>query len=151
MYVTIYKNRCKNAHTFIIHQQTNTCSATMQIRFEITRLVFSLKCAISVILYFLSKRKWGIQFWRLQRDGRRFDHEPMIPSYCIRNTGNSQNLFRSTPILFRATHVEFRTSQSEGRNKMFYVLLKLKTNSVDYHDGVHLAMCKLWNIAERFV
>ena len=45
----------------------------------------------------------------------------MNPSYCIRNTGNTQNIFRATLILFEATHVEFWTSQ-----KMFYVLLNLK-------------------------
>ena len=38
----------------------------------------------------------------------------MNPSYCIRNTGNSQKLFHATPILFRATSVEFWTcSRSE--------------------------------------
>ena len=47
----------------------------------------------------------------------------MNPSYCIRSTGNSQNLFRATQIIFGATHYEFRgTSQSEVGKTMFYVL-----------------------------
>ena len=69
----------------------------------------------------------------------------MNPSYCIRNTGYSQNIFRATPILFGATHV----SSSEPLNlkpviKKIMSYLNLKTNSVDYHDGrVHfVAMCK---------
>ena len=45
------------------------------------------------------------------------------PSYCIRNTGNSQKLFCATPIPFGATHVV-----------MSYLILR--KNSVDYLDGV---------------
>ena len=30
--------------------------------------------------------------------------------------------------------------------------LILKTNSLDYHDGVHfVAMCKFWNIAQKII
>ena len=65
----------------------------------------------------------------------------MNPSYWIRNTGNTQNLFRATQILFGATQAEFRTSQSVDRKTMSYLILK--TNSVDYHDGVlFVALCK---------
>ena len=56
--------------------------------------------------------------------------------YCIRNTGNSQNIFDATLIPFGATHVEFRTSQSEVRKKNVMSYFNLKTNSVDYHDSV---------------
>ena len=67
----------------------------------------------------------------------------MNPSYCIQNTGNSQNIFHATPILFGATHVNFRTSQFEVRKKCFIFYLNLKTNSVDYHEDWHfVAMCK---------
>ena len=69
------------------------------------------------------------------------------PSYCIRNTGNSQKLFCATPIPFGATHVEFRTSQSEVRKKCVMSYLILRKNSVDYLDGVQfLKLCK-----KRFV
>ena len=72
--------------------------------------------------------------------GVREGDSTLNPSYCIRNTGNSQNVFRATPILFGATHAEFRNSQSEVQKKMSYLILK--TNSVDYHDRVHfVAMC----------
>ena len=41
-------------------------------------------------------------------------------------------------------------SESEVRNKMLYVLFKLKENSVEYHDGAHfVAMCKFWNKAKK--
>ena len=74
----------------------------------------------------------------------------MNPSYCIRNTGNSQNMFRATPILFGVTHVEFRTFHSEVRKKKFMSYLNLRTKFVDYHDGVHfVAMCKFWNIVKQ--
>ena len=68
----------------------------------------------------------------------------MNPLYCIRNTGNSHNLFRATPILIGATHVVFRASRSDVHKKSFMSYFLLQINSVDYHDGVHfVAMCKL--------
>ena len=74
----------------------------------------------------------------------------MNPSYCIRNTGNSQNIFRATLIPFGATHVEFRTSQSEVRKKMFYVFLNLKTKSVDYHmTKCTLLLCVNFNTLQN--
>ena len=59
----------------------------------------------------------------------------MNPSYCIRSTGNSQELFRATKILLRATHVKFGTTGYEVRTTFFYLMLK--TNSAEYHDGIH--------------
>ena len=49
----------------------------------------------------------------------------MNPSYCIRNTGNLQNLFRTTQILFEATHIGFRTPRSVVRRTclMLYLIL----------------------------
>ena len=60
----------------------------------------------------------------------------MNSSYCIRNTGNSQNIFRATSI----PYIEFRTSQSEVCKKMLYYL-KDKLCRLSwrvYHKSVYL-------------
>ena len=75
------------------------------------------------------------------REGGRFDQEP---SYCIRNTGDSQNLFRATPIIFEATiMLSSEPLNLKSMKNCFRSYLILKANSDDYHDGVHfVAKCK---------
>ena len=50
----------------------------------------------------------------------------MNPSYCIQNTGNSQELFHASLILYKAPHIEFRIPQTEVRKKCFMSYLILK-------------------------
>ena len=80
--------------------------------------------------------------------GRREGDSTMNQSKCIRNTDNSQKLFRATQILFGATHVEFPTPRSEVSKTCFMSYLILKVNSVDYHNAIGIDLCKvpmLWN------
>ena len=65
----------------------------------------------------------------------------MNPSHCIRNTGNSQNLFRVTLILFGAALMLSSEPLNLKSVKKWYIpYLILKTNSVDYHDACTLLL-----------
>ena len=61
---------------------------------------------LGICLAFLKEVRMG--FNRVDERGREI-RSTMNPLYCIRNTGNSQNLYRATPILFGAPHVPNRS------------------------------------------
>ena len=74
-------------------------------------------------------------------EGGRFDHEPIV-LYSEHSKFAKTIPYPSDSI--RSPHVELRTTRSEVSKKCFMSYLILKTNSVDYHDGVHFVfICKL--------
>ena len=103
------------------------------------------------ICTYIIHRVAGFQIWteHTANEGGRmirpWTHPIVYGTQVIRKIYSVPLRFYSEPLKLSSEPLKLKSV-----TKCFMSYLILKTNSVDYHDGVHfVAMCKFWNIAKK--